>query len=240
MPPSEISSDPEPEAAPEQRSQTPASDDQEEPGVNEDNHGLQTPSAESIAAPVNTPVPPADEEGLLMDNVQWFEDLNECFHLEQDHAWRLEVNISDQDINRWRSEDQPCEMAFLMSAAKKQRSEVKMPRLTEQERKMFQSAKMKEIESWLATETVAKILRHQIPEENIMRCRWILTLKPVDQPSPDGAKHVPKARLVVLGYEDPLAHDIPRDSPTMSKLSRMLILQWAAMGSLNGIGYRIV
>ena len=42
------------------------------------------------------------------------------------------------------------------------------------------------------------------------------------------AKHVPKARLVVLGYEDPLVHEIPRDSPTMSKLSRMLILQTAA------------
>ena len=61
-----------------------------------------------------------------------------------------------------------------------------------------------------------------------MRCRWILTWKPVDDAKADQPKHVPKARLVVLGYEDPLVHEIPRDSPTMSKLSRMLILQLAA------------
>lgn len=39
---------------------------------------------------------------------------------------------------------------------------------------------------------------------------------------------MPKARLVVLGYDDPLVHEIARDSPTMSKLARMLNLQPAA------------
>jgi hypothetical protein len=139
-------------------------------------------------------------------------------------VWRFEVGTNQQDINKWRHEEDPHERTFLVSAAKKQRSEVKMPQLDEQERKMFQQAKMKEVKSWLVTETVAKILRHQIPEENILRCRWILTWKRVDQPEPNGTKHVPKARLVVLGNEDPLVHEIPRDSPTMS---RMLILQWA-------------
>ena len=33
---------------------------------------------------------------------------------------------------------------------------------------------------------------------------------------------------MVLGYEDPLVDEITRDSPTMSKLSLMLILQLAA------------
>lgn len=97
---------------------------------------------------------------------------------------------------------------------------------------MFHDAKMKEANSWLATETVTRILRHQIPEENLLRCRWILTWKPVDPSElathPSKPKHLPKARLVVLGYEDPLVHEIPRDSPTMTKLTRMLILQTAA------------
>ena len=48
----------------------------------------------------------------------------------------------------------------------------------------------------------------------------------VDGPKPNTRK--PKARLVVLGFEDPLVDQIPRDSPTMSKLSRVLILQHAA------------
>ena len=100
------------------------------------------------------------------------------------------------------------------------------------ERSLFNAAKNKEIDSWLSTETVTRVLRHQIPEGNLLRCRWILTWKPVD-PSDLGSdnkqsKHTPKARLIVLGYEDPMVHEIPRDSPTMSKLSRMLILQTAA------------
>lgn len=103
-----------------------------------------------------------------------------------------------------------------------------MSQLSSAEKELFQQAKQKEIESWLSTETVAKVLRHQIPEENILQCRWILTWKPLDDAKADQPKHVPKARLVVLGYEDPLVHEIPRDSPTMSKLPRMLILQLAA------------
>ena len=43
-----------------------------------------------------------------------------------------------------------------------------------------------------------------------------------------------QARLVVLGFEDPMVDQIPRDSPTMSKLSRVLILQHAA-----SLGYEI-
>ena len=33
---------------------------------------------------------------------------------------------------------------------------------------------------------------------------------------------------MVLGLEDPMIDQIPRDSPTMSKLSRVLIMQYAA------------
>jgi len=39
---------------------------------------------------------------------------------------------------------------------------------------------------------------------------------------------MPKAQLVVLGFEDPMVDQIPRDSPMMSKLSRVLIMQHAA------------
>lgn len=33
---------------------------------------------------------------------------------------------------------------------------------------------------------------------------------------------------MVLGFQDPLVDSIPRDSPTLTELSRMLILQLAA------------
>lgn len=71
-----------------------------------------------------------------------------------------------------------------------------------------------------------------------MRCRWILTWKEVDQSETPGITHKPKARLVVLGFEYPKADEIPRGNPTLSKLSRMLLLQCAAsrhweIGSFN-------
>ena len=66
-----------------------------------------------------------------------------------------------------------------------------------------------------------------------MRSRWILSWKPVDEDQKgdkvsQAPKYKPKARLVVLGFEDPEVENIPRDSPTMNKLTRMLILQYAA------------
>ena len=117
---------------------------------------------------------------------------------------------------------------------------VKISNLSPAERQMFAEAKTKEVESWLSTETVSKVLRHQIPKESILRCRWILTWKEADETSAatKSSSMTPnrkaKARLVVLGFEDPMVDQIPRDSPTMSKLSRVLILQHAA--SL-GVGY---
>ena len=177
--------------------------------------------------PVEVPIPIGDSDDEL------FTESHDCFHLSSEECWKLEVNISQQDIDNWKREESPHHMAFVATAAKRQRSgEVKLSQLTTHERNLFNAAKNKEIDSWLSTETVTRVLRHQIPEGNLMRCRWILTWKPVD-PSDLGsdskqAKHTPRARLVVLGYEDPLVHEIPRDSPTMSKLSRMLILQLAA------------
>jgi hypothetical protein len=37
--------------------------------------------------------------------------------------------------------------------------------------------------------------------------------------------HKPKARLVVLGYLDPNLTEVPRDSPTLGRQSKMLLLQ---------------
>eukprot|EP00435_Cladocopium_sp_Y103_P044365 s2174_g12.t1 len=176
--------------------------------------------------PVEVPIPVGDSDDEL------FTDCHDCFHLTSEECWKLEVNISQHDIDQWKREESPHHMSFVATAAKRQRSEVKLSQLSAQDKLLFQAAKNKEIDSWLSTDTVSRILRHQIPDGNLLRCRWILTWKPVDpSEAPPGSqqpKHTPKARLVVLGYEDPLVHEIPRDSPTMSKLTRMLILQTAA------------
>ena len=70
--------------------------------------------------------------------------------------------------------------SLIASAAKRQRAEVKVRDLGPDEIKQFQKAKDKEPDQWLATETVRKVLRSQIPEKNILRAQWVLTWKERD------------------------------------------------------------
>ena len=140
------------------------------------------------------------------------------------------------DIQNWRQEPDSDIASLLVTSAKKQRVEVKMSQLSPHERKLFCDAKSKEIQSWLDTETVCRILRHKIPRENVLRCRWVLTWKEPDVSSEktklnqteNPPQHRAKARLVVLGYEDPQLSEVAPNSPTSTRLARMLILQYAA------------
>ena len=173
---------------------------------------------------VDVPVPETDDE-LLADGG--------CAFACDDRvplAWRTEITITDRDIEAWKKEDCPHEMAFMATAGKEQHSEVKLSELTPAERELFAQAKASEIQNWLSNKAVEKVLRSQIPADQVLRCRWILTWKAIDPSeikSPDKT-HKPKARLVVLGYLDPDLENIPRDSPTLGRNSRMLILQLIA------------
>eukprot|EP00435_Cladocopium_sp_Y103_P029044 s3886_g7.t1 len=159
-------------------------------------------------------------------------------------AWRCEFDVqlptslSQEQLNENES------WALLATTAKKQRTEVKLTELTAKERAEFEKAKTAEVANWIHTGTINKILRNQIPSDQILRCRWILTWKPIDTvgenvsnvqakqhektnklPPAHNPTHKPKARLVVLGYLDPQIENIPRDSPTLSKTARMMTLQ---------------
>ena len=89
--------------------------------------------------------------------------------------------------------------------------------------------KLQRLRTWLKTGTVTKMLRNQLPPEKILRCRWVLTWKPIEPSDRDPnhpEKHTKaKARLVVPGYLDPHLEDLARDSPTLGRHSRMLLLQ---------------
>ena len=102
--------------------------------------------------------------------------------------------------------------------------------LNQSDKELFNKAKDKELESWLTTDTVKRILRSRIPEGQLLRSRWVLTWKPLDEveQKETGMSRKAKARLVILGYEDPLIDSLPRDSPTLGRDSRMLALQCIA------------
>ncbi len=176
------------------------------------------------------PIPSSDDENLHCVGLHCHDVESPVYHSRSDDktpVWHTEIYITDQDISAWREESDPTEMIFLATAAKRQRSEVRMSELSPQERSQFIQAKDTEIQNWLKTGTVMRILRHKIPPEEILRCRWILTWKPVEGET-EGPNHKAKARLVVLGYQDPAIESIPRDSPTLGRHSKMLILQLIA------------
>ena len=68
-------------------------------------------------------------------------------------------------------------------------------------------------------------MRDKIHPSRILSSRWILTWKE-DANMPNGRKA--KARLVVKGFQDPDIGSLNSDSPTLTRDSRMLLLQTIA------------
>eukprot|EP00435_Cladocopium_sp_Y103_P055151 s532_g18.t1 len=166
--------------------------------------------------PAGIPIPDDTDDDLVC----------ETLHVSSDQCWSMEIELSLPQVMEMYKADEQEHVTLLTTAAKKQRSEVRLKDLTSTDRKLFEQAKNKELQSWLDTGTIQRIFRGQIPKENILRCRWLLTWKEVEEQNQSA--RVPKARLIVLGYEDPQLCNLDRDSPTLTKLARMLLLQFCS------------
>ena len=182
--------------------------------------------------PKDIPVPIGDDDDLICEGLCRVDACVNVLEEVSELAWRAEILVTDADIKEWKQSECPGGMVFLASAAKRQRSEVKLSELNADEKAEFAKAKENEVSNWLKTGTVQKIFRNQIPPEQVLRCRFILTWKPLEESDRDPSKpqkvSKAKARLVVLGYLDPQITEIPRDSPTLNRHSKMLLLQLIA------------
>jgi hypothetical protein len=137
--------------------------------------------------------------------------------------WEIEINdVPDIPHKQDLANKDFAEMILVATTAKKQRVEVKWRDLNEHDRALFQQAKDKEVRAWIEHDTVKRLAKGSLPPNRIMRCRWILSWKP---PLPDTTVYRPKARLVILGFEDPDISVVPNDAPTLGKDGKQLILQ---------------
>eukprot|EP00435_Cladocopium_sp_Y103_P040497 s1339_g11.t1 len=211
-----------------QRSDTPHSQSSnqpdQEPGTE---FSTQPPVTETLQQAIETPIPPDADDGLLCD-LLLSEDVESTFPIEANEvlAWRFEFELpaTFQDHHPMTIDD----VVLLATNQKKQRTEVKLCHLSPSEREEFEKAKSSEVNNWLQTGTVCKALRESLAPEQILRCRWIHVWKHIEDPleqKKHGKTRKAKSRLVVLGYMDPDLETIPRDSPTLNRQSRMLILQ---------------
>eukprot|EP00435_Cladocopium_sp_Y103_P009727 s850_g2.t1 len=189
--------------------------------------GTDTVSAESDEPETDADMQPV-YNAIIQENVLHSDILIE----DQDSLWEqpdkhsaacasFAFDIRDQQFRKFLrkpSEHLDC----LVAAAKKSRSEISYSELTPEEKKLFQAAKLKELNCWLDTNTVKAIMRDKIHPSRILASRWILTWKE-DSNTASGRKA--KARLVVKGFQDPDIGVLNSDSPTLTRDARMLLLQ---------------
>ena len=190
----------------------------------------QEPEEPMELDPVEVPVPDEDEDILFGDS--------ECFliHPSSEQVWEIGLHETGVEYENLPSPEQALQYVLVASTEKKKRTEVKLRDLSQHERQLFKEAQNKEIKAWLDHRTVRRVAAGTLEDSQLMRCRWILTWK---APEKEGGPHRAKARLVVLGFEDPGLSDIPNDAPTLGKDGRQLILQQVASRKWKLINFDI-
>ena len=140
-------------------------------------------------------------------------------------AFCLEVELKSKEVKRWHGEKSPGQLVTVAAAMKRTRAEVSLKHLSPKEVALFEQAKLKEINCWVQTSAIRGILRRKLNPDQILKSRWILTWK---APEEGETQQRAKARLVVLGYQDPKLTEVSRDAPTLSKEGRSIVLQTIA------------
>ena len=102
---------------------------------------------------------------------------------------------------------------------------------------LFDEAKRKEVQASVDHGAVKKLTKGTLNPEQIMRPRWIVTWK---NPLPGSTEFRAKARLVILGFEDPgIGNKIDTNAPTLSKDGRQLLLQQVSSNSWPLINFHV-
>lgn len=119
--------------------------------------------------------------------------------------------------------------AFVVNSLRKQRVEVNERKLNAEDKELIRTAKGKEIKEFVREKVVEALKQGEMvnPEE-VMKMRFVLTWKK----NPDGTKKG-KARLVVLGFQDPYLGHEQTCAPTLNKRSKQILLQVVVQNGWN-------
>jgi hypothetical protein len=143
----------------------------------------------------------------------------------QDSTSIVEVAIDLPETNRSRRSFINDLEGYFVGALKRRAVEISMKNLTSAEREGFEQAKAVEVKNFIAAkafEALPPELRP--PEEKAIKMRWLLAWKVKE----DGSTK-PKARAILLGYQDPEYEHRSTTSPVMTKQTRQLMLAATAL-----------
>ena len=129
---------------------------------------------------------PESDRLLAEDDLPWIPD---PLRPNSEQAYCLEIPMKEKDIRKWLKESHPGYMTQVAVAGKKARAEFRLKELTCEDRELFAQAKTKELNCWLQTNAVRRILRKYLNPEQILRSRWVLTWK-----APEVGSSVRKAK----------------------------------------------
>eukprot|EP00435_Cladocopium_sp_Y103_P026888 s2772_g6.t1 len=104
-------------------------------------------------------------------------------------------------------------------------AEVAWNKLNPTQRAAMAEAKQLEVSQWVQ-QKVCERFKGVIPQSRLMRTRWVLVFKAVDD---DVSKVKCKARIVLLGYTDPDLGNLETAAPTLSRRSRQLCLSMSTL-----------
>ena len=166
------------------------------------------------------PIPNDDDGDLLFgDTLDFSNPLTEQY-------WEIDITPPSWEKS---CEGDPNEVACLATDLRKKRVEIKLKDLGQEDQLRFAAAKDKEMKAWLSHKTIQKVAKGKIPDNAIMRCRWLLSWKNASGDEPPGELALngqkAKARLVVIGFEDPQVDTVKNDAPTLTKDGRQVVLQ---------------
>ena len=133
-------------------------------------------------------------------------------------------DITDNPLCLWTVLDECLSVAPQKAA--KRRVEVSMRKLSNEDQKLFEKAMQKEWQSWVDNKVMSLCKSRGIDPNKIIKARWVLVWK--KSSDPDVKTKTPKARLVLVGWQDPLLGQIATDSPTLRKESKSLVLSICA------------
>ncbi|CAE7454855.1 RE1 [Symbiodinium sp. CCMP2592] len=114
--------------------------------------------------------------------------------------------------------------AYVAGMIKRRAVEVSERRLSAEDQLKFKAAKAVEVKNFLSAQAFEALPSHLKPSrEQAIGMRWLLTWKVQD----DGSVK-PKARAILLGYQDPSYEHRSTTAPVMTRQTRQLFLQAAA------------
>ncbi|OLQ04719.1 Retrovirus-related Pol polyprotein from transposon TNT 1-94 [Symbiodinium microadriaticum] len=148
-----------------------------------------------------------------------------CSSFWTDPAAAVEVAIELPESQRGLQSAVKNLSGYFVSALKRRAVEVSEKRLSEGDKELFREAKAVEVKNFVASRAFEALPPEARPDKSqAMGMRWILTWKTRD----DGTQKA-KARAVLLGYQDPSYAHRSTTSPVMTRQSRQMLLQTAAI-----------